>query len=543
MSATGDAPADLVLFNAKVKTLDPKMPSARALACADGRIVAVGENDRILSLSGPGTEKIDLAGRVLVPGFTDAHIHFYEWALKRQHLNLAGLSSLEALLGMLKAAAATAPAGKWILGQGWNETDWQVPQMPTREILDAVVPDHPVLLWRCDLHLAVANSAALASAGIGRESADPPGGRIERDADGRPNGIVRELAINRLRDCTPRPSAPEVQSAYVDGISALHRLGITGIHDIRLMNDPDGEAAQQGFSELHRRGQLDLRCWVTLPNHRLSEAIEKGLHTGDGDDRLRVGHVKFFFDGGVGARTAWMTEPFLDAGLGMAMTTVEELADSVARAESAGISAMVHAVGDRANRELIDLYAALARRRDPSTTGPSIPHRIEHAQVIRPEDAARLSGMNIAVSVTPPNMILDINLIDTALGDRGRWAYPFRSLLDSGAPVMFSSDCPVCDPNPMVGIHAAVTRQREDGTPTDGWYPQQRVTVEEAVRAYTLTPAAAHGQARDLGSISVGRCADLAVLSEDLFTADPARIADVKVDLTVFDGKVVFRRG
>jgi predicted amidohydrolase YtcJ len=237
-----------------------------------------------------------------------------------------------------------------------------------------------------------------------------------------------------------------------------------------------------------------------------------------------------------------MTEPFLDAGLGMAMTTVEELSDAVARAEAAGISAMVHAVGDRANRELIDLYAALARRRDRSTPGPSIPHRIEHAQVIRPEDAARLSGLNIAVSVTPPNMILDINLIDTALGDRGRWAYPFRSLIDSGAPVMFSSDSPVCDPNPLVGIHAAVTRQREDGTPASGWYPEQRVTVEEAVRAYTLTPAVAHGRQRDLGSVSVGKYADLAVLSEDLFSVDPARIAGVKVDMTVFDGKVVFRR-
>jgi hypothetical protein len=281
---------------------------------------------------------------------------------------------------------------------------------------------------------------------------------------------------------------------------------------------------------------------VTLPNHRLSESIEKGLRTGAGDDRLRVGHVKFFFDGGVGARTAWMTEPFLDAGLGMAMTTVEELSDAVEKAEAAGISAMVHAVGDRANRELIDLYAALARRRSPSTPGPSIPHRIEHAQLIRPQDAARLCGMNIAVSVTPPNMILDINLIDKALGERGRWAYPFRGLIDSGAPVMFTSDCPVCDPDPMVGIHAAVTRQREDGTPTAGWYPEQRVTVEEALRAYTFTPAAVHGQQRHLGSISAGKYADLVVLSEDLFSVDPARIAGVKVDLTVFDGKVVFRR-
>ncbi len=543
MSGGKDTPeADLILFNGNVKTLDPNRPAAEAVACAGGRIVGVGANEAVRALAGTGTERIDLDGRLVLPGFTDAHIHFFEWAMKRRDLDLSGLSSIEALVAKVKKAVSAAPAESWILGQGWNETDWQVPQMPTREVLDAAAPDHPVLLWRCDLHLAAANSAALAAAGIGPDTADPAEGRIERDGSGRPTGIVRELAINLLRDTIPRPTAPEVERAYEDGISALHRLGITGIHDIRLMNDPDGEAAQKGFSALHRQGRLDLRCWVTLPNHRLSEAIKKGLHTGAGDDRLRIGHVKFFFDGGVGARTAWMTEPYLDAAMGMAMTSVEELSEAIAKAEAAGISAMVHAVGDRANRELIDIYAALARRRGPSAAGPQIPHRIEHAQVIRPEDAARLSDMNIAVSVTPPNMILDINLIDAALGDRGRWAYPFRSLIDSGAPVMFTSDCPVCDPNPLVGIHAAVTRKRKDGTPEAGWYPQQRVTVDEAVRAYTLTPARAHRVDDLLGSIEGGKFADLAVLSEDPFTADPSDIADIEVAMTVFDGKIVYRR-
>jgi predicted amidohydrolase YtcJ len=223
----------------------------------------------------------------------------------------------------------------------------------------------------------------------------------------------------------------------------------------------------------------------------------------------------------------------------MPMMPAEELAEAVKTAEAAGLSVMIHAVGDRANRDLIELFSKLSKHRKKR---PPVPHRIEHMQVVRPEDAQQLSGLDIAVSVTPPNMILDINLIDAVMGDRGRWAYAFRRLIDTGAPVMFSSDCPVCDPNPMAGIHAAVTRQREDGTPAGGWYPEQRVSVKEAVRAYTLTPAAAHGQVRDLGSVSVGRYADLAVLSEDLFTGDPARIADVKVDLTVFDGKVVFRR-
>lgn len=533
------AAADLILYNGRVNTLDPSRPSAEAVACIRGRIAAVGSDDRVRALAGPATEWIDLKQRLMLPGFTDVHIHFYEWAMKRQDLNLADLPSLQALAEIVRKASESAPAGKWILGQGWNETDWAAPQMPSRDVLDEAAPDHPVLLWRCDLHLAAANSAALAAAGIGPETADPPEGRIERDENGRPTGILRELAVNRVRQAIPSPSSEEVHSAFLNGVSALHRLGITSIHDIRLMNDPDGETALTAFSDLHRRGRLQLRCWVTLPAHRMSDAIDRGLRTGMGDDRLRIGHVKFFYDGGVGARTAWMTEPYLDGGIGMPTMPVEELAGAVQTAEAAGLSVMIHAVGDRANQDLIELFSDLSQRRQRRLR---VPHRIEHMQVVRPEDAQRLSGLDIAVSVTPPNMILDINLIDAVMAERGRWAYAFRRLIDTGAPIMFSSDCPVCDPNPMVGIHAAVTRQRIDGTPAGGWYPEQRVGVDEAVRAYTLTPARIHGLGSELGSISEGKRADLVVLEEDIYTADPARIAGVKVHLTVFDGKVVFRR-
>jgi predicted amidohydrolase YtcJ len=532
-------PADLILYNGKVNTLASSRPVAEAVACRSGRIVAVGSDDRIRVLAGPATEEIDLKGRLLVPGFTDAHIHFYEWAMKRKDLNLADLPSLQALVEIVRKASERTPAGKWILGQGWNETDWEVPQMPTRNVLDEAAPDHPVLLWRCDLHLAAANSAALTAARIGPETPDPPDGRIERDKTGRPTGILRELAINRVREAIPEPAREEVDAAFLSGISALHRLGITGIHDIRLMNDRDGETALTAFSDLHRRGRLPLRCWVTLPGHHMSDAIDRGLRTGMGDDRLRIGHVKFFYDGGVGARTAWMTEPYLDGGVGMPMMPAEELAEAVQTAEAAGLSVMIHAVGDRANRGLIELFSDLSKHRERRL---HVPHRIEHMQVVRPEDAAKLADLDIAVSVTPPNMILDINLIDAVMGDRGRWAYAFRRLIDAGAPVMFSSDCPVCDPSPMVGIHAAVTRQRIDGTPAGGWYPEQRVSVDEAVRAYTQTPARVHGLENELGNISEGKWADLVALEEDIYTAVPARIADVKVHLTVFDGKVVFRR-
>ena len=533
--------AEIILFNGRVAIPIPSHPPAQALAVGRGRILALGGDAAVLATAGPGTEKIDLGGRLVLPGFIDTHIHFYEWALKRQGVKLSDLDSVEALLHRLGQAAADRPAGQWIMGQGWNETDWAEARMPTREILDRAAPDHPVLLWRCDLHLAAANSAALRLAGIDAATPDPPEGRIERDPKGEPTGILRELAINKVRAAVAPPDMDQVIKAFQEGTAALHRRGVTAIHDVRLMADQDGACALRAFQQLEQDRALALRTWVTLPGERLDEIVALGLQTGFGNARLRVGHVKFFADGGMGARTAWMIDPFLDAGRGMPLMAMRDLAQAVAEAEKAGLAVMLHAVGDRANRELVDLFTALAAQR-ARTGRPLLPiaHRIEHAQMIRPEDADRLRDLNVAVCVTPANMILDINLIDSAVGALGRHTYAFRRLLDTGAPVMFSSDCPVCDPAPLAGMHAAVTRQRVDGTPAGGWYPQQRVSVSEAVAAYTATPAAVH-RAQDLGVIAAGKRADLVVLSEDILTGPPERLPEVGVEMTLFDGKIVFR--
>jgi len=496
----------------------------------------------MLNLAGPDTEKIDLADRLVVPGFIDAHIHFYEWALKRQGLKLDDLTGLEELLARVRKAAASQPAGQWIMGQGWNETDWTEQRMPTRETLDRAAPAHPVLLWRCDLHLAAANSCALSLAGITADTPDPPQGRIERDATGEPTGILRELAINLARQAVAPPDADQVMDAFEDAIGALHRRGVTGIHDVRLMADKDGASAFQTFQKLDHDGRLDLRCWVTLPGHDLDNIIGLGLRTGFGSDRLRVGHVKFFSDGGMGARTAWLIDPFLDAGRGMPLVDMDVLARDIDKADKAGLAVMVHAVGDRANRELINIFEILESRRALSDRpSPAVAHRIEHVQMIRPQDADRLRNLNLALCVTPANLVLDMNLIDLALGERGKSTYAFRQLMDTGAPVMFSSDCPVCDPDPLLGIHAAVTRQRADATPAGGWYPDSRVTVAEAIEAYTSTPAAVH-KAGDLGTIAPGKRADLVVLSKNILGIPPARLPDIRVDMTLFDGRIVHRR-
>jgi predicted amidohydrolase YtcJ len=379
-------------------------------------------------------------------------------------------------------------------------------------------------------------------AGIDAGTPDPSEGRIERDAAGEPTGILRELAINLVRQAVAPPDADQVMHAFEEATSALHRRGVTGIHDVRLMADKDGASAFQSFQNLDRNGRLALRSWVTLPGDRLDDIIGLGLRTGFGSDRLRVGHVKFFSDGGMGARTAWMIDPYLDAACGMPLMEMDVLANDVRRADDAGLSVMVHAVGDRANRELITIFEALESRRQRSgCSRPAIPHRIEHVQMIRPDDADRLGALHLALCVTPANMVLDMNLIDSAVGQKGRWTYAFRRLMDTGVPVMFSSDCPVCDPGPLVGIHAAVTRQRADGTPKDGWHPHNRVTVAEAIQAYTATPAAVHG-AFDLGTITPGKKADLAALGQDILKIPPAQIPDVRVDMTIFDGRIVYRK-
>jgi len=531
-----------ILYNATIATQNPKQLMAQAVAVDRGRIVAVGSSDDILNIAGADTEKIDLDGRLVVPGLIDAHIHFYEWSLQRQGVRLDDLNDVHTLLERLGEAAENRPVGQWIMGQGWNETDWTEPVMPTRDRLDKVVPWHPVLLWRCDLHLAAANSAALTLAGIDATTPDPPDGRIERDENGAPTGILRELAINLARDVVSPPDMNQILAAYQDGTAALHRRGITGIHDVRLMADTDGGRAFQAFQKLDEAHQLTLRTWVTLPGDRLDDIIGLGLRTGFGNDRLRIGHVKYFSDGGMGARTAWMIDPFLDAGHGMPLADMDDLADQVRRADAAGLSVMIHAIGDRANREIVGLLGDLEKHRAQSgQPQPFIPHRIEHVQMIRPEDAHRVSDLNVALCVNPANLLLDINLIDAAVGEGGQHTYAFRRLMDTGAPVMFSSDCPVCAPDPLVGIHAAVTRQRIDGTPDGGWHPQQRVTVPEAIQAYTATPAAVH-QAPDLGIIAPGKKADMAVLSENILKSKPSRICEAEVDMTVFDGQVVFRK-
>jgi len=544
--------SQLYLVNGNFYTQDPAQLVASAVAIHDDRILAVGETDEIRALSRLITragdsgrpEVIDLEGRRVLPGLTDAHFHLYDWALGLQRLRLASTRSLIELQERLAQRAAETSTDRWILGQGWNESYWSVPNLPSRLDLDRVAPHRPVVLWRSDLHVVVANTLALERAHITARTPDPPEGLIDRDERGQPTGVLRELAINLVSDLIPPPGEDEATTAVHDAIPELHRLGLTGIHDFRLMGGADGPPAFRAYQRLRDRGDLALRLWALLPGERLDEAIALGLRSGLGDDCLRLGHLKLFADGAQGPRTAWMLEPYLGTDqCGMPLMPMDEIAEEMQRADRAGLAVAVHAIGDRACHELALVLEQFSSQRQDSGsqyTASPIPHRIEHVQNVRPEDIARLGRLGVVASGQPLHLVDDMAMIEESVGSRACFAYRFRDMMAAGMPLAFGSDCPVADPNPLWGIHAAITRRQRDGNPPEGWYPSQRLTVAEAVWAYTMGPALASGRASDLGSITPGKKADLIVLDRDLFGVDPMEIAQTQVLMTIFNGRLVY---
>jgi predicted amidohydrolase YtcJ len=514
-----------------------------ALAVANGRILALGDDDEVRALAGPQTRLYDMRGRLGLPGFMDSHFHFYDWSL---FSDLSKVRSFAGLEQTLAEAAADRTPDAWILGQGFNETDWPDGRMPCRGDLDRAVPGRPVIIWRCDLHLAVASSRALELAGVDANTPDPTGGVIARDERGAPTGVLRENAINLVRDAVPAPTDQELATAMLAAQARLHALGITALHDVRLFNEAAAPRTVRTLEQLNAERRLKLRTWTSLPGELLDAAVGMGLRTGFGNSVLRLGHVKFFTDGGMGARTAYLTGSYLDAGRGLLQMPPEEIARKLQQADAAGLAVMLHAVGDGAVRHVIEAFEALEHWRGSPEAAylpqPRQMHRVDHAQMIRPEDLARLGKLNVAVGMQPSNMVLDFNLIDRCLGPEGRHTYVFRSMLDSGVLTLFNSDCPVSDPNPLRGIHALVTRQRPDNTPEGGWHPEERISVAEAVRGYTRSPALAYGCGNELGVLAPGLRADLCVLDRDIYTTPSSEIADAQVDLTVFAGEPVFER-
>ncbi|MCP3875689.1 MAG: amidohydrolase family protein, partial [Desulfobacteraceae bacterium] len=324
--------------------------------------VQVGSNKEIIDEAANEAQKIDLNGKLVLPGFTDSHIHFYEWSKNFDYVDLSKALSFEEMLHALKLKAKQVKNGEWILGNGFNETDWSEIKMPDRHDLDKVLPDHPACIWRCDLHIGVANSYALDLAKIDANTPDPPEGIIARDLKGEPTGILRELALNLIKDILPVINDNEVMSNMEKRISELHKLGITTIHDIRLMGGLDGDSSLRAWQGLKGQGKLNIRCHVSLPGEKTDMAINAGMKTGAGDDRLKIGHLKIFADGGMGARTAWMLEKYVDEEYGMPLTSINDIEDTILKAEKAGLSVMIHSIGDRANREIVSMFERIEKK-------------------------------------------------------------------------------------------------------------------------------------------------------------------------------------
>ena len=545
--------ADLLITNGRVYTADARTPWAEAVAVRGDRFLAVGTASDLAELRGPRTEVIDLAGRLLLPGFTESHVHFIELALRATEIDVTAAASAHAVAKMVRArvtAQADRPSA-WIRGAGWHASTWTDGVRPHRALLDAVAPDVPVALDSKDLHSIWLNSAALRRAGITAATADVPGGVIERDTDGEPTGVLRENAVGLAYKAIPKPELAETVTAVKAAIPGMWGTGIVALHNA---NDSADGLALRTYQALRKQDDLGLRVVQHLPACNLDHARAIGLQSGLGDAWLRIGGVKFFADGALGSRTAHMLQPFLDNSnnWGVAAIDPEELLERALVASATGLSLTIHAIGDRANRDVLNVLAEVQRQEangasahqrmanDKSATR----HRIEHVQCIHPDDLPRLAELDVIASVQPIHATSDMHMVDHFWGDeRAKGAYAFRSLLDSGAKLVFGSDGPIEPHAPLIGIHAAVTRRRADGSPgPDGWQGQERITVREAIDAYTIWPAYAAGEEDYRGSIVSGKVADLVVLSEDIFTIEPMSIAEARVEMTVIDGQVVWQK-
>jgi predicted amidohydrolase YtcJ len=498
----------VILENGVIRTMDVTLPTARALAIA-GDLVAGGIATHETAL--PGPERVDLGGRCVVPGFSDAHVHFPTWALARRQLSLEGARSLEEAVARVRDAVAGTSTGGWLRGRGWRDGDWSAE--PTRQALDAISGDRPVALEAHDGHSLWLNSAALAQAA---GDLDVHGGVVERDEHGEPTGVLREEAAWRFRDRHAGASEEEALEAMRSALRAANARGVTAVHD-----KDGGVGAPALWRRLLGKGDLTLRVWQSLPAGRLEHLEALGLASPLGDGLLRIGYLKAFMDGTLGSRTARLLD-----GSGVEITSREELSEIVRRAARIGWPVAVHAIGDQANRDALDAFAET--RQEWASLG--LRPRIEHAQLLAWEDIPRFAELGVAASVQFSHAPSDRELADRYWEGRTDRAYAFRSLWEAGAVVANGSDAPIEDLEPLAGIRAGVLRD---------WHPEQRLTAEQALEATTVTPAWLAGEERRRGKLLPGFLADLVVLDRDPASCPPEELEEVEVVATMLGGRWV----
>ncbi|MBS7636297.1 amidohydrolase [Candidatus Bathyarchaeota archaeon] len=517
---------DIAILNANVVTLDAGKPKAEAFAVRDGRIVAVGSGEEIRKYIGSGTKVLDLEGKTVVPGFVDCHVHMTGFGQHMQTLDLRDVDSIGEMKWKIREYAGKHPEKGWILGGRWDHERFSERRLPTRWDLDEAVGDKPVFLIRVCGHVGVANSRALELAGIGKETV-VDGGAVDMDtASGEPNGILRENALNLVWRVVPKPSMAELEEACIQACRKAVENGLTGVHWI-----VDSADEIRIIQKLYNEGKLPLRVYLGIPAKLLDEVLRFGLVSGFGNEMVRLGFVKILADGSLGARTAALKQPYTDKPetSGMLIYSQRRLNWLVLKAHRAGWQLAVHAIGDRAIESVLEAFSK-ALKRFPRKDHR---HRIEHCSVLSPRLIRRMKRLGLIASVQPHFIVSDFWVVDRVGVERARWVYPFKTLLRTGVVVASGSDCPVEPINPLLGVWAAVARKS---------FSEESLTVEEALKTYTVNAAYASFDEARMGTISVGKFADLTVLSEDPFTVATEEIRNIRVEMTIVGGKIVYSR-
>jgi len=537
----GPAPrwADLVVANAKVWTVDPARPRAEAVAIVGERIAAVGTAAEIDAWRGPATKVIDARGRFVMPGFNDAHIHLIEGGMQLDNVDLKDAASFEEFARRIGERAAATPKGEWILGGNWDEQAWTPAVLPAKALIDPVTPDTPVFVGRYDLHMGLANSVALTLAGITAKTPDPPGGAIVRDARGNPTGILKDAAMSYVQRVIPDATPERRQRALKRALEHMAALGVTSVQDMGpAQADVALYASAADTGELTARIRVApaLATWVDLAGRGAVKPLNGAF--------LRGGAVKAFADGSLGSTTALFFEPYTDAPparglLADEMQPIDGMRSRLVQADKAAQQICMHAIGDRAISMTLDLFGDVEAANGPRDRR----FRIEHSQHVAPGDFSRYAALNVIASVQPYHAIDDGRWAEKRIGpDRIKTTYAFREFLDHKVRLAIGTDWPVAPLDPVLGLHAAVTRATLDGKNPGGWVPAQKITLAEAIEAYTMGAAYAEFQEQDKGSITAGKLADLSILGTDPFAVEPPGLRDLKVDMTIVGGRVVYER-
>jgi predicted amidohydrolase YtcJ len=529
--------ATLIITNAVVYTVDKQHPRAEALAVIGDRIVAVGSLAEIDSWRGPQTKMIDAGGKLLLPGFNDAHVHFISGGAQLDQVQLTDAATPEEFRKRIAAQIKKTPKGEWILGGRWDETKWPNPQLPTKELVDPVTGDTPIFVERYDGHEALANSMAMKLAGVSAKTAEIPGGVIVRDASGNPTGIFKDAAQELINKVIPPMSHEQRLRAARRALEHAASLGVTSVQH---MNPEFADVA--AYSELAEKGELPTRIYAVPMETDWQDQAKIGLRRSWGSAYLRLGAVKGYADGSLGSRTAYMFEPFADEPgnrglLSDEMHPPSAMRERLMHADAAGLQVRVHAIGDRAISMMLDIFGDIEKEHgyhDQRFT-------IEHAQHMAQKDFERFAELHVVASMQPYHAIDDGRWAEKRLGhDRARYSYAWRSFLDHVVRLAFGTDWPVAPLNPMLGLYAAVTRATLDGKNPNGWIPEEKITLPEAVEAYTMGSAFTEFQENEKGSITPGKLADMVILSDNIFDLKPEAIRNVKVATTIVGGKVIY---